>query len=266
MEPVPETEVAEIGTPFGLAGTAFDLQQAESLDDIREALSESIQESRPALVLCRPEGRGWWFPLIGYDQGCRHVFARGWGQRYDRYTPVGLETFRGVSDIRLCLFTSVTAAESNAALARKGLERVREVAQGESAAAPQESPTVTSHRLLAEALENLSASEANDPDIVYTVSTNVECAFHAKREAQAFFSAVTRWLPEEAGPLEKAAYLYGRLSLLFGPAARDFARMETAAAMLKRPEKRAALAQTYRAAARIEARALRVLQSVAHET
>ena len=262
LEPATEREVAELVEPFGLIGTAFRLPEADSLESVREAVPESIRASRPALVRWQGGRSGWWFPLIGHDEGCRHVLARTWGQRHHEFTTLGLETFRGVSDLRFCLFTPAAPLGSPAELARKGLERIATLLRKGDPMEPEATATVAAHLGLAEALTSLSPSEAGDPDVVDSIAANVECSYNAKREARAFFSTVSRWLPAQADRLEKAAYYYDRLARLFRPAAEDFTGADHAAAMLKRPEKRTALAETYRAAARIEARAVRLLEDI----
>jgi len=261
-EPATEREVAELAEPFGLIAATFSLPEGDSLESVREAVPESIRASCPAMVRWRGEGSGWWFPLIGHDEGCRHVLARAWGQRHHEFTSLGLETFRGITDLRFCLFTPAAPLASQTELASRGLKQIAAVLRQGEPAEPEGAATVAAHLGLAEALTSLSRSEARDPGLADTLAADVECSYNAKREALAFFSIVSRWLPAQAGKLEKAAYYYDRLSRLFGPAAGDFTGADKAAAMLQRPEKRAALAETYRVAARIEARAASLLEGI----
>lgn len=249
--------VESVAAHFRLKTTGFDFLGQAGVEAFQEDLTRSIAESRPGLAWWPQEHEGWWYPVIGHDSGCRHVFIRTWGQRFHEYEALELEVVRRVG-ARLCLFEPVSPPPPEALLARLALEQCVQVAreyEHEGAAG------ATSFDGWSQALEALSDDEAADPDVAREVGLGFLGILNSKRGALEFCVRATRWLRQEANHIERARSSFARVVTLLQPAAADFGGCESAAAMLRRPEKRQALARTYRAAGRMETRAIREFEA-----
>lgn len=260
--PVSIQEIEEAASVFLLKTKSLLLPQDITPQDLQQCLLQSISEARPGLVWWRHQGDGWWYPLIGHDEGCSHFFIRTWGQRHHEYHTLSLD-----SAASFCLFEPLSPPPPESVVARKALERSAKGAGGKSGSAASTARPPATLENWAQSLENLPRSDAVRPDVAYAVATSFECALNGKRAALEFCSRASRWLPVETSFLEKARCFFDLFVSLLQPAAVDFGSQEKAEVALKKDEKRIALARTYRAAARLEARAIFELEAaVSHPT
>ena len=248
-------EVAGMAADLGLTCTAFGPGGADALEAFRTGTQESIGNALPSLIWWRDEDEGWWYPLIGHDRDCRHILIRTWGQKRHEYRRLDLGSIASGPEFRACLVRGPAPSPPLPDLARKALCRAVEVALP-AATDSGRMNLFEGYERLAEALSGLSEAEAADPRTARMVTSNVACLCNAKHAAYEFCSRSQFWLPAWATFLEAAGLFYGKLIALLTPVSADFGDIGSARRLLARPEKRTALAQTLRAAARVESRAI----------
>ena len=248
-------EVASMAADLGLTCTAFGPGGAGALGAFRAGTQESIGNTLAGLVWWRDEDEGWWYPLIGHDRDCRHILIRTWGQKHHEFRRIDLDSIASGPDFQACLVRGPTPSQPLPDLARKALCRAVDVALP-AATDSGRMNLFEGYERLAEGLSGLSEAEAADPGTARMVASNVACLCNAKHAAYEFCAQSQVWLPAWATFLEGAGLYYGKLTALLNPASAEFGDLDSARRLLARPEKRIALAQTLRAAARVESRAI----------
>ena len=236
---------------FGLTSELQLLSNESAVEAMKEQLARSIADARPALVWCQNGNDDWWYPLIGHDEGCRHLLWRSWGQTSHDYHGLNSERPDLIGNSAVCLFEPISEAPTQPELAKRALHH-----------APRVFGQQAGYEDQAQMLDGMEEAENVNLQTIFSVARGFECILNSKRAAVEYCERSIRLLPVQAEFLERAGFHFARLVSLLAPAAADFGSIQSVPKMINREEKRKALANTYRVAARFEERAVKELEAV----